>query len=68
MLITEQKIKVLGKYFVQGLDKTTIYPEKIYSINFTEIVYACTIMEETIIYLLIVQKFINLKQKFLRLR
>ena len=27
---------VLGKDFVQGLDNTTIYAEKLYSINFTE--------------------------------
>ena len=26
----------LGKDFIQGLDNTTIYAEKLYSINFTE--------------------------------
>ena len=31
-----KNILVLGKYFVQGLDNTTIYAEKLYSINFTE--------------------------------
>ena len=37
MIITRQKnILVLGKDFVQGLDNTTIYAEKLYSINFTE--------------------------------
>ena len=37
MLITEQKnISVLGKDFVQGLDNTTIYAEKLYFINFTK--------------------------------
>ena len=37
MLITKQKIiLVLGKDFVQGLDNTTIYAKKLYSINFTE--------------------------------
>ena len=29
-------ILVLGKDFVQGLDNTTVYAEKLYSINFTE--------------------------------
>ena len=37
MLITKKKnILVLGKDLVQGLDNTTIYAEKMYSINFTE--------------------------------
>ena len=31
-----KNILVLGKDFVQGLDNTTIYAEKMYSINFTE--------------------------------
>ena len=36
MLITTKNILVLGKEFVQGLDNTTIYAEKMYSIIFTE--------------------------------
>ena len=37
MLITKKKyILVLGKDFVQGINGTTIYSEKLYSINFTE--------------------------------
>ena len=37
MLITKNNnILVLGKDFVQGISGTTIYAEKIYSINFTE--------------------------------
>ena len=37
MLITKNNnILVLGKGFVQGISGTTIYAEKIYSINFTE--------------------------------
>ena len=36
MLITKKNILVLGKDLVQGLDNTTIYAEKMYSINFTE--------------------------------
>ena len=31
-----KNISVLGKDFIQGLDNTTIYAEKLYSINFTE--------------------------------
>ena len=31
-----QNIYVLGKYFVQGINGTTIYAEKIYKTNFTE--------------------------------
>ena len=31
-----KNILVLGKDFVQGLDNTTVYAEKMYSINFTE--------------------------------
>ena len=31
-----KNVLVLGKDFVQGLDNTTIYVEKFYSINFTE--------------------------------
>ena len=37
MLITKKKdILVLGKDFVQGINVTTIYAEKLYKINFTE--------------------------------
>ena len=32
----KDKILVLGKAFVQGINGTTIYAEKLYSINFTE--------------------------------
>ena len=31
-----KNILVVGKDFIQGIDATTIYAEKIYSINFTE--------------------------------
>ena len=61
---TTKNILVLGKDFVQGLDNKTIYAEKIYSINFTENnkkSSACIIMEQIVICLLMVQKFINLK-------
>ena len=36
MLITKKNILVVGKDFTQGLNNTTIYAEKLYSINFTE--------------------------------
>ena len=37
MLITKKKnILVLGKDFVQGINGTTVYAEKLYPINFTE--------------------------------
>ena len=49
-------ILILGKDFTQRLNNAKIYAEKLYSINFT-------IMGQTVIYLLMVQKFINLNQK-----
>ena len=37
MLITKKNnILVLGRYFVQGINGTTIYAEKLYKISFTE--------------------------------
>ena len=45
---------------MQGLE-STLTAEKMYSINFT-----VTIMEEIVIYLLMVQKFVSLKQKILQ--
>ena len=36
MLITKKNILVLGKDLIQGLDNTTIYAEKMYSIYFTK--------------------------------
>ena len=54
-----KNILVFGRDLIHGLDNTAIYTEKFYSINFT--------MEQTVIYLLMVQKFINLKQKILKL-
>ena len=35
MLIIKGNILVLHKHFIQGTDGTTIYAEKMYSINFT---------------------------------
>ena len=37
MLITKKNnILVLGRYFLQGINGTTIYAEKLYKISFTE--------------------------------
>ena len=36
MIITKNNILVLGKDFIQGINGTTIYAEKLYKINFTE--------------------------------
>ena len=36
MLITKKNILVLGKDFVQGINGTKFYAEKLYLINFTE--------------------------------
>ena len=51
--------------------KLTLSAEKMYSINFTEynkkICLNCIITGKTVIYLLMVRKFINLKQKIFKL-
>ena len=63
-------ILILGKSPTQGLEHT-LSAEKMYWINFTEInknfVWACIIKEQIVIYLLMVKKFINLKQNILKL-
>ena len=68
----KNNVLVLGKDFVQGINGTTIYAEKLYSFNFTEnnkkFCSTYIIMEQTVIYLLMVQKSIYLKQKILRLQ
>ena len=53
----KNNILVLGKDFVQRINGITIYAEKLYKINFTE--------KKLVIYLLMVQKSISLKQKIL---
>ena len=63
----KKNILVLGMGPTQGLEHT-LTAEKMYSINFTEIknfVQVCITMEQIVIYLLMVQKFTNLKQKIL---
>ena len=66
-----KNILVLGKDFIQGLDNTTIYAKKFYSVNFnktnTKFCLSLYLMEQTVICLSMAQKFINLKQNILRL-
>ena len=66
-----KNILVLGKDFVQRLGNTTIYAEKLYSINFTEnnkrFCLSFTMMEIIAIYLLIAKKLLNSKLKTLKL-
>ena len=51
-----QNIYVLGKDFVQGINNTTIYAEKIDKHNFTEHSKNYTIMMIILIYLLMVER------------
>ena len=66
----KKDILILGDGHTEGLEHT-LTSEKMFSINFTvtkiNFVWACIIMEQIVIYLLMVQKSINLKQKILRL-
>ena len=65
-----KNILVLGKDFVQGLENTTIYAEKLSSRNFTKTnTKFCLSLHYNVVhsYLLMVQTFINLKQNILRL-
>ena len=57
---------ILGKGPTQGLEHT-LTAEKLYSINFNKFIQACIIMEQIVIYLLMVQKLLNLKQQILEL-
>ena len=58
----KKDILVPGKGATEGLERT-MSAEKMYSINFTEnnkkFVYVYIIMEQIVIYLLMVTKFIN---------
>ena len=60
---------ILGKGPTQGLEHA-LSARKMYSVNLTEnnkSVWTCLIMEQTLIYLLMVQKFINLNERILKL-
>ena len=66
----KKDIFILGKGPTQGLDHT-LTAEKMYSTNFTEktqknFVSVSIIMEQIVIYLLMVQKWSNSKQKILK--
>ena len=67
----KKDILILGLRPTQGLREHSLSVEKIYSINFTKIntkfCLSLHIMEQTVTCFLMVQKFINLQQKILRL-
>ena len=70
----KKDILILGKFPTQGLDDTSLTAEKEYSINFTEqqkkfclsLHYNIFLIYNIIIYLLMVLKYINSKQKILK--
>ena len=63
----KKDILLLGKGPTQGLEHM-LTAEKMYSINFTEKNKKfCLRMGQIVTYLLMVQKFTNLKQKILKL-
>ena len=67
----KKDILILDESPMQGLDDTKLTAEKMYYINFTEhnkkFIWICIIKDQIVIYLVMVLKFINLKQKFLKL-
>ena len=69
-LIIRNNILIFGKGPTQVLEHTPS-AEKMYSINFTEnhkkFFLSFHYMKQAVIYLLMVQKFINLKQNLLKL-
>ena len=67
-----KEILILGKGPTQRLGENSLTAEKkciqsILLIIEKNIVWACIIIKQTVIYLLMVQKLLNLKQKILRL-
>ena len=69
LIIGKKDVLLLGKGPTQL--KHTLSAENVYLINLLKIakhfVWACIVMEQIVIYLLMVKKFINLKQNILRL-
>ena len=67
----KKDILILDKGPTQGLEYT-LAAEKLHPINFTKkiqnFLQACIIIEQIVIYLLMVQKLLNLKQNILKLR
>ena len=66
-----RNILVLGKDFIQGIDNTTIYEDKLYSINFNvnnkKLCLSLHYNGANSYLFVNGQKFINLKEKILRL-
>ena len=66
----KKDIPILGEGPTQVLDGTMLTAEKKYSINLLKIisfVYICIKMEQIVIYLVMIQKLLNLKQQILKL-
>ena len=65
----KNNVLVLGRGPTWGLEYT-LSAKYMYSINLESIIKVlfrvCIIMEQTVIYLVMAQKFINLKQKILK--
>ena len=67
----KKDILILGKGPTQGLGEHSLSAEKMYSINFTKVntkfCLSLHYIEQTVTCLLMVQKFVNLQQKILKL-
>ena len=66
----KEDISILVEGPTQGLNGTTLTAEKRYSVNFTltkKICLSVNFNGENLIYLLMIQKLLNLKQKILKL-
>ena len=65
--IKKKYILIFGERPTQRLDRTTLTAAKKYAISFTESRKKCQLSvhynEQIVIYFLMIQKFINLKQK-----
>ena len=61
-------ILIPGEGPTEGLDDTTFTAEAIHHINFTQPNKVYTIMEATAFYLLMLQKYINSKQKIFKIK
>ena len=66
----KEDISILGEGPTQGLNGTTLTAEKRYSVNFTLTKKICVSVHfngENLIYLLMIQKLLNLRRKILKL-
>ena len=67
----KEDISILGEGPTQGLNGTTLTAEKRYSVNFTLTKKICVSVHfngENLIYLLMIQKLLNLRRKILKLQ